>query len=455
VEQYFQDVPLVVSGFPSIIHSLHSYTSKELLTGDNKYFPLLLLPLGLLSLPLFFLLSFFFPPPTQTSVVVVLFCFVLCFFKTTTKTKSKRYFCERCNGKVDAVKGLRFRQLPKVLILSLLRFEYDYERDQRTKNCSSMHFPLLLDMSPYCSEAVEEQEISQQRQQETQEFEGLKQPEVNPNSDLLYELFAVVIHRGKNAQFGHYHVYIQDVSSSKHSDPTEDNRRRRRKWFDFDDSSVKPIEEKELTKQFGGASECAYMLIYRKVEHLNDGYNNNTQEGTSESTIPTTTATTSSSSSPPSSSFSSSPMLIPEYLLREVEQTNTALKTGREEYELLQNQIEVVIHSSNAFFIVDGMLHLKENQTKEGEAEEEEEEVEQIFSHTITIDKRAPLKSLKDHLLALFGGKKKKKNLDFSVDITLIIRTLLPWHLLTVSFFFLFFLLQIRFLVMRCSNLGC
>ena len=35
------------------------------------------------------------------------------------------------------------------------------------------------------------------------------------------------------------------------------------KWFDFDDSDVKPISESDLEKQFMG-KESAYMLFYRK-----------------------------------------------------------------------------------------------------------------------------------------------------------------------------------------------
>ena len=36
-----------------------------------------------------------------------------------------------------------------------------------------------------------------------------------------------------------------------------------RAWFDFNDSRVQPIYDKELEKQFAG-KESAYMLFYRK-----------------------------------------------------------------------------------------------------------------------------------------------------------------------------------------------
>lgn len=36
-------------------------------------------------------------------------------------------------------------------------------------------------------------------------------------------------------------------------------------WFDFDDSQVRPIQEKDIEKQFQG-KECAYMLFYRKSQ---------------------------------------------------------------------------------------------------------------------------------------------------------------------------------------------
>jgi ubiquitin C-terminal hydrolase len=38
-----------------------------------------------------------------------------------------QYFCERCNKKVDALKGLKFTKFPYIICFQLKRFDFDYE----------------------------------------------------------------------------------------------------------------------------------------------------------------------------------------------------------------------------------------------------------------------------------------------------------------------------------------
>ena len=38
-------------------------------------------------------------------------------------------------------------------------------------------------------------------------------------------------------------------------------------WFDFNDSTVTPIEVNQISNQFGGNKENAYMLFYRRRGH--------------------------------------------------------------------------------------------------------------------------------------------------------------------------------------------
>jgi len=44
------------------------------------------------------------------------------------------------------------------------------------------------------------------------------------------------------------------------------------KWFDFNDSTVRPIFPGTLQSMFGGSSGNAYMLVYRqkKLNHINE-----------------------------------------------------------------------------------------------------------------------------------------------------------------------------------------
>ena len=93
----------------------------------------------------------------------------------------------------------------------------------------------------------------------------------------VYELYSVLVHRG-SATGGHYYVYIKNLDTGK--------------WFEFNDSVVSEIDEREVTKAFGdelheshpnyrisamsstssrmysmfGSSANAYMLLYRKAD---------------------------------------------------------------------------------------------------------------------------------------------------------------------------------------------
>lgn len=116
---------------------------------------------------------------------------------------------------------------------------------------------------------------------------------VNPKSSHLYNLFAVVIHSGKDAGYGHYHAYLRDQfhlqrmkakkeksqsneeGANEHQEPiasveeatTADGPMRqphlidieslKNGWYDFNDSTVKPIPVEKLTTQYAGRGECA------------------------------------------------------------------------------------------------------------------------------------------------------------------------------------------------------
>lgn len=41
--------------------------------------------------------------------------------------------CDKCQKKVDALKGLRFQKLPYLLTMQLKRFDFDYESMRRIK----------------------------------------------------------------------------------------------------------------------------------------------------------------------------------------------------------------------------------------------------------------------------------------------------------------------------------
>ena len=79
---------------------------------------------------------------------------------------------------------------------------------------------------------------------DSQVLEYLKQ------GDLVYELYAVLVHSG-GALGGHYYAYIKSFENGK--------------WYNFNDSDVREIKQEEVTQVFGSknGNATAYMLKYR------------------------------------------------------------------------------------------------------------------------------------------------------------------------------------------------
>lgn len=231
-------------------------------------------------------------------------------------TGDNQYFCQQCNAKSDACKGLKLKTLPHVLMLQLKRFDLDYETMQRKKLNDKVTFPLILNLNPFISgrKSTIKVEESDSDREETEgnsvksdpvtslpPAEGLDmaykstlQPESVPedsekvalkpefvadkahkerealrlkakNEDLIeryrqegpdvYELFSILIHSG-SALGGHYYAYIKNWENDC--------------WYNFNDSSVKAIDAKSIKKTFGGEGKHvsganAYLLVYRRI----------------------------------------------------------------------------------------------------------------------------------------------------------------------------------------------
>ncbi|MDP2438030.1 MAG: hypothetical protein Q8P67_19985, partial [archaeon] len=102
-------------------------------------------------------------------------------------------------------------------------------------------------------------------------------PAINWDSPDLYDLLSVVVHSG-GAYGGHYYAYVADfaqegihpassssvvVAKCSSSDScTEASPPHQGAWFEFNDSTVRPISVTELTQVYGGKGGCAYMLVY-------------------------------------------------------------------------------------------------------------------------------------------------------------------------------------------------
>lgn len=69
-----------------------------------------------------------------------------------------KYFCEKCDSKQDAEKGIQFSKLPYILSIQILRFTFDVETCENIKIGSKCEFDLEMDLKKFVKNtfAVEE-----------------------------------------------------------------------------------------------------------------------------------------------------------------------------------------------------------------------------------------------------------------------------------------------------------
>ncbi|GMI52234.1 hypothetical protein TeGR_g11122 [Tetraparma gracilis] len=129
--------------------------------------------------------------------------------------------CARCRVKRRVTKGLLLSSAPSVLTFHLKRFTCDrYGRIQRISK--HVGFPAALDLSPYLTSGKGD----------------------TGGGGSAYSLFAIVCHRGQSVNSGHYIAYVK----------------RDGRWYEANDSRIRPVTEKEVLQQ------PAYMIFYEKAK---------------------------------------------------------------------------------------------------------------------------------------------------------------------------------------------
>lgn len=224
---------------------------------------------------------------------------------------ANQYFCEKCNEKCDAHKGLKFISFPYLLTLQLKRFAFDYATLHRVKLNDRMTFPKYLNLKDFISEELEENGADEDASlkgdspsstetdsgvsegcsdngMSTEEEDmdnavggvssvdgiaGMKKVDLtedlsssdvpqNMKGPYCYELFSIMIHSG-SASGGHYYAYIKSFTNGQ--------------WYCFNDQSVTRAYDEDIERSFGGlessrsyyssvysSSTNAYMLMYRQ-----------------------------------------------------------------------------------------------------------------------------------------------------------------------------------------------
>jgi len=176
-----------------------------------------------------------------------------------------QYMCSMCNSKQDATRAIELKTLPPVLNLQLLRFVFDLKTGSKKKLSSCIQFPDVLDMSEF----------------------------LHKDCQAVYDLNAVLIHRGPSAYSGHYVAHIK----------SKDNQA----WYKFNDEEVEKIKGRNLqlgseddletkkqkmpkTPKGHHASKNAYMLVYTLRTNEQTPAGSITPEGFVKQTEPIPTA---------------------------------------------------------------------------------------------------------------------------------------------------------------------
>uniref|UniRef100_A0AAQ5X8V2 Ubiquitin carboxyl-terminal hydrolase 48 n=1 Tax=Amphiprion ocellaris TaxID=80972 RepID=A0AAQ5X8V2_AMPOC len=170
------------------------------------------------------------------------------FLKEEKLEGDNRYFCECCQSKQNATRRIRLHSLPPTLNLQLMRFVFDRQTGHKKKLNTFISFPEQLDMGPFLEGK-----------------QGIYQK-------CVYELSAVLIHRGISAYSGHYIAHVKDARTGD--------------WYKFNDEEIEKMEGKKLqlgieediaetVKSQTRKPKCskgyhcsrnAYMLVYKVQE---------------------------------------------------------------------------------------------------------------------------------------------------------------------------------------------
>ena len=149
------------------------------------------------------------------------------FFSKEELIKDNQYFCEKCQKKVDAEKYFEIKQLPKILLIALNRFEFDYKKGYKQKINIPISIPDKIN-------------------------------KIGNLENINYDLYGIIIHSG-SAISGHYFSLIKNFEKEK-------------KWYKFDDRYVYEIKDINEYKKIISGNEknlndsTAYILLYRNNE---------------------------------------------------------------------------------------------------------------------------------------------------------------------------------------------
>uniref|UniRef100_A0A0N4ZAH4 Ubiquitin carboxyl-terminal hydrolase n=1 Tax=Parastrongyloides trichosuri TaxID=131310 RepID=A0A0N4ZAH4_PARTI len=163
-------------------------------------------------------------------------------------------------------------RLPAYVAIQLVRFFYKEKGQINAKILKDVKFPMVLDLYELCTPQLQgklkhmrdcfktEDDAAALRTKEDAKnmvFEKVRydfEDDIGSSNSGLYELKAVVTHKGRYANGGHYVGWVRIEN---------ENDRKLDKWAMCDDDDVHFVSEESVKKLSGGGDwHCAYVLVY-------------------------------------------------------------------------------------------------------------------------------------------------------------------------------------------------
>ena len=186
--------------------------------------------------------------------------------------QDNQYYCEKCDKKVDALKRTCIKEMPRYLIATLKRFDFDFDLMMRKKLNDYFEFPTELDLHEYTQEYLNVKEKEDKEREEKRknqmgdaaEDEDMQEIKLkNPAEYYQFDLVGCIVHAG-TADSGHYYSYIKEQETLRIVQEGT------AKWYEFNDIYVRDFDAAEIPVETFGGEETSYQAGF--------GANNNSNK---------------------------------------------------------------------------------------------------------------------------------------------------------------------------------
>lgn len=152
------------------------------------------------------------------------------FSKKETLSHQNKFYCNTCLSLQEAVKTIKLKSTPDILVINFKRFKYDDKLDRMVKLFDSISYPMKLRL-----------------------FNTKKSEDDDTLELKLYGLYALVVHIGGGPMHGHYVALCKGQAGL---------------WFLFDDETIEIVDETYVLRFFGNGPglASAYILFYEKLD---------------------------------------------------------------------------------------------------------------------------------------------------------------------------------------------